>query len=448
MNNAHAATVETPIALTPSNRQVFLAASVSCLGWALDLYDLLILLYVAPIVGRLFFPSNKPLLSLAAVFASFAVTLVMRPIGSALFGSYADRRGRKGALTLVVTCVGITTFLLGVLPTIQQIGLAAPVLFVLLRLAQGIFVGGVIACTGTVGVEAVTEKWRGLMSGLIGGGGGGIGGTLAAIVFWISTASMSAAEFQAWGWRIMFFTSIASSLMGLLIARKLDESPVWIQLRAARRAKAGGAVTEQPLRLLFSSRYIKVFFTNLPLIAAAGAGYYLTSGYLPSYLKVALHLPNDKVSVILFVASVAAFFASLLAGHLSQIVGRRSVFLAMGVLRLLVLPGCCLLMTKTTDLVTLSLLAAVFGSFGNAAYAPLLVFLNERFPTALRASGVGLSWNVGFAIGGMMPTFTVLAAGTADKLPVSLAAFLLATSVVYFAGAIIIPETRGRIVPE
>ena len=108
-----------------------------------DLYDLLILLYVAPVVGRLFFPASEPLLSLAAVFATFAVTLVMRPLGSALFGSYADRRGRNGALALAVSMVGVATFLLGVLPTVQQIGIAAPIIFVLLRLVQGIFVGGV-----------------------------------------------------------------------------------------------------------------------------------------------------------------------------------------------------------------------------------------------------------------------------------------------------------------
>jgi hypothetical protein len=100
------------------------------LGWALDLYDLLILLYVAPVVGRLFFPASEPLLSLAAVFASFAVSLIMRPLGSALFGSYADRRGRKGALALAVSVVGVATFLLGVLPTVQQIGIAAPIIFV------------------------------------------------------------------------------------------------------------------------------------------------------------------------------------------------------------------------------------------------------------------------------------------------------------------------------
>jgi MFS family permease len=430
----------------PSTKQIFLAATISCLGWALDLYDLLILLYVAPVVGRVFFPANEPLLSLAAVFASFAVTMVMRPVGSAIFGSYADRRGRKGALTLAVSMVGVATFLLGILPTIQQIGIAAPIIFVILRLIQGIFVGGVTACTGTVGVEAVPERWRGLMSGVVGGGGGGIGGMLAAFVFWISTSCMTNAEYEQWGWRILFFTSILSSFMGLMVARKLEESPVWVALVQAKQAR--GMPARSPLGQLFSTQHFKVFLANMPLIIAAGAGYYLTSGYLPSYLKVALHLSNDKVSVILSVSSIAALCASLFIGHMSQVHGRRFIFLSFGVFRLLALPACALLMTDTSNLVLLCLLASVFGSCGNAAYAPLLVFLNERFPTSMRASGVGFSWSVGFAIGGLAPTFTVLAAHTPAQLPVSLTAFLVGTSILYLIGGLLVPETRGRIHPE
>jgi MFS family permease len=105
-------------------------------------------------------------------------------------------------------------------------------------------------------------------------------------------------------------------------------------------------------------------------------------------------------------------------------------------------------MTKTDNLLLLCLLAALFGSCGNAAYAPLLVFLNERFPTAMRATGVGFSWSVGFAIGGMAPTFTVLAARTPAQLPISLTAFLVGTSILYLIGGLLVPETRGRINPE
>src|SRR3954470_24457688 len=137
------------------NKQMVNAIIASVLGWALDLFDLFILLYVAPVIGALFFPSDYPTLSLAAVYGSFAVTLFMRPVGSAIFGHFADAHGRKGAMTVAMIGVGVSTAAFGTLPTIQQIGLMAPILFLVLRLVQGVFVGGVVASTHTVGTESV-----------------------------------------------------------------------------------------------------------------------------------------------------------------------------------------------------------------------------------------------------------------------------------------------------
>src|SRR5882724_5648436 len=131
----------TPVA---PKRQATNAIIASLLGWSLDLFDLFILLYVAPVVGKLFFPSSDPTLSLAAVYASFAVTLLMRPVGSAVFGHYADLHGRKGAMLIAIVGVGLSTAAFGILPTIEQAGLIAPALFLLLRLVQGVFVGGVV----------------------------------------------------------------------------------------------------------------------------------------------------------------------------------------------------------------------------------------------------------------------------------------------------------------
>src|SRR4051795_8034214 len=116
------------------NRQMISAIVASVLGWALDLFDLFILLYVAPVVGALFFPSANPALSLAAVYGSFAVTLLMRPLGSAIFGHYADVHGRKNAMLIAIIGVGISTAAFGLLPTIAQVGVFAPIIFLILRL--------------------------------------------------------------------------------------------------------------------------------------------------------------------------------------------------------------------------------------------------------------------------------------------------------------------------
>src|ERR1700722_3960 len=162
---------DTETVLPVAGRQKRNAILASVLGWSLDLFDLFILLYVAPVVGALFFPSSIPTLSLAAVYASFAVTLLMRPVGSAIFGHYADVHGRKDAMLVAIVGVGISTAAFGLLPTIAQAGLIAPGLFLVLRLVQGVFVGGVAASPHPHGPESDRPRGVGAMSGLVGGGG-------------------------------------------------------------------------------------------------------------------------------------------------------------------------------------------------------------------------------------------------------------------------------------
>jgi MFS transporter, MHS family, proline/betaine transporter len=422
------------------------AITASALGWSLDLFDLFILLYVAPVVGKLFFPSEFPTLSLAAVYASFAVTLLMRPFGSALFGSYADRYGRRGAMITAVVGVGAATALFGALPTIDQAGVAAPILFLLLRLIQGLFVGGVVASTHTIGTESVPPAWRGAMSGLIGGGGAGIGALLASVVYFITTEIFPGDLFAVWGWRCMFFSGIISAILGFFIFNSLEESPVWAALKA-RRSQDKGELLRSPVRTLFSRPYLAVLLVNLMMTIGGGAGYYLTSGYLPTFLKVVGKVPNDTASLILIAASITAIVASVVAGHLSTLWGRKPVLLALALIRIVLLPLCYVAMRDTQDVSTLVLFSLVLTFFGNAGYAPLLIFLNERFPTALRSTGTGLSWNIGFAIGGMMPTFVSLSAPTPADLPEMLAIFSFGISALFLAGAWIIPETRGDLRP-
>jgi MFS family permease len=433
-------------------RQVMGAVFASCLGWALDLFDLFVLLYVAPVVGRLFFPSDHAMLSLAGVYASFAVTLLMRPLGSALFGSYADRHGRKGAMIVAVVGVGISTAAFGLLPTVHTVGLVAPVLFLILRLVQGVFVGGVVASTHTIGTESVAPKYRGAVSGLIGGGGAGMGALLASLTFLLMSSLFPGELFDVWGWRCMFFTGIISSVLGLFVFNSLEESPLWRKLAAEKAAKAAAQkrdaaveIVRSPLKTLFSRDYRSILFVNLLLTIGGGSGYYLTSGYLPTFLKIVSHAPNGAAAAILMICSIAVVIASVAAGHLSTFIGRKTAFIWIGLIRLVALPGIFLLLPTATDIVTLGLYAVVLSALGSAGYAPILIFLNERFPTAIRATGTGLSWNIGFAIGGMMPTFVTLVAKETSQLPVTLAIFVGAISVIFLIGAFIVPETRGRL---
>lgn len=425
-----------------TRRQMVTACIASLLGWSLDLFDLFVLLYVAPEVGKLFFPSSIPTLSLAAVYASFAVTLLMRPVGSAVFGSYADRKGRKQAMVLAVIGVGLSTALFGALPTVEQIGVIAAIFFIILRLVQGVFVGGVVASTHTIGTESVPPKWRGFMSGLVGGGGAGLGALLASIVYYIVSAVFPGPEFSVWGWRFMFFSGILSSILGLVLFIKLEESPFWLQLKQKEQAEA--KPVQSPMRVIFSRQYLPVLLVNLMIVTGGGTAYYLTSGYLPTFLKVINKIPAGPASFILMGASVTAIISSVLIGSVSEVFGRKKTFLTIGLICVVTLPLLYLGLASATSIVAITVYSFLLAFLGNASYAPVLVFLNERFPTAVRSSGTGLSWNMGFAVGGMMPTFVSLASGATQDIPMSLAYFSVGVFILYLLGSLIIPETKGQ----
>lgn len=437
--------MSTTQAVTVSKRQMITAASASVLGWSLDLFDLFILLYVAPEIGKLFFPAEIPTLSLAAVYASFAVTVLMRPVGSAIFGSYADRKGRKKAMIIAVTGVGLSTALFGALPTVQQVGVIAAVIFIILRLIQGVFVGGVVASTHTIGTESVPPKYRGLMSGLIGGAGAGLGSLLASVVYFIMTTLFPGEEFSQWGWRFMFFSGILSSILGYFVYKTLEESPFFEQLKQAKAEQKGEETqpVQSPVKVIFT-RYFSVLLVNLLIVIGGGSAYYLTSGYLPTFLKVINELPSDSSSMILILASLTAIVSAILLGALSDVIGRKKVFLLTGVVCVVVLPWCFSALAESTTVGAIALYACILAFLGNAAYAPVLIFLNERFPTAVRSSGTGLSWNLGFAVGGIMPTFVSLAAGETANIPMTLGYFAIGVFILYLIGSVIIPETKGN----
>lgn len=424
-----------------TQRQILTAGFASVAAWSFDLFDLFILLYVASTIGPLFFPSEVETLSLAAVYASFAVTLLMRPLGAAVFGNYADRHGRKRAMTTAILGVGVFTALMGTVPTITQIGLLAPIIFLVLRIAQGIFVGGVVASTHTIGTETVPEKWRGLMSGLTGGSAAGLGALFASFTFFVASSLFPGEAFSAWGWRVMFFTGLIGAILSLFVFRSVQESPIWQQQE--RRT----AIRRAPLKTLFSREHLPVFLMCLMISTGAGTQYYLTAGYLPTFLDVVNEVPKIVASLVLIVSSLVVVVAAPLGGHLSETIGRKKTFIIAEVIALISLPLFYLQLASLPGSSTgwILLYAVLLAFFGKVAYAPLIIFLNERFPTEIRASATGLNWNVGFAIGGIMPTFVTLASPSTEDIPSRLMIFVVGASLLFLAGALLNPETRGNL---
>lgn len=427
--------------LRVEQRQTISAVTFSCLGWAFDLFDLFILLYIAPTLAKVFFNSAQSMLSIAGVYAAFTASLLMRPLGGVVFGQYADKRGRKRAMITAAIGVGVATALPGTIPTIETIGIAAPIIFIVLRLTQGVFMGGMVASTHTIGTETISKKWRGLASGIISGGGSGLGKLMASLIFLLVTTIFPGPAFGVWGWRVMFFSGLLSSILGLFVFIKLGESPMWENLQRAKPAVVNA--TRQPLRELIRGGYIGIVFVGALLTTAGGGLSYLTSGYLPTFLRLINHVPGDELGIIMSLAAIIVIISSVSAGYLSDIMGRKPAIILYGLLSLVAIPALYFLLTRTTNLYAIGLLAALLSGIGTFCYASLLIILNERFPTAIRASGTAISWNIGFALGGSMPVVVSLFSKTASDLPEVLIITTAVISVIYLIAVYCLPSPRG-----
>lgn len=429
------------MALTQAHgRQIRSAGLASITGWAMDLYDLLVILFVASTIGPLLFPSHSATLQLAFVYASFAVTLVMRPLGSAIFGNFADRKGRKKTMVVAIAGVGVSTALMGAVPTYAVAGFVAPLLFLALRLAQGVFVGGVVAATHTLGTETVPARHRGLMSGIVCCGGAGVGAVLASLVFLVVSHLFPGDAFATFGWRVMFFTGAVTAVLSFYVYRRTEESPLWeSEADAVDRPKG-----QSPLRQVLSRQYVGRLLLNVVVTAGAATLYYLTIGFFPTFLGANVGMSKGASGAVLIVTNLVVVAAGLVGGSLSDRIGRQKVLISAGLLSLVLIPVCYLALAHTAAQSTgmITLLTCVMAFAALTGSAPVLIFLNERFPTPVRATGTALSWNIGFALGGMTPTVIALLSPAVADIPSRLAIATGIAAALLAVGAFAAGETR------
>lgn len=432
----------------PPSRSPVAAALASLLGWAFDLFDLFLLLYLAGAVAHNIFPTESKTLGLALVFVSFAVSIVMRPGGAALFGSFADNVGRKKIMVVVLLGIGLSTAAMGLTPTYAMAGMFSPVLFLALRIIQGLFVGGVSSVTHTLGTESVPPRYRGMMSGLVGGGGAGLGAALASIAFIIISQIFPGDAFNETGWRFMFFTGLLGAVLSFFVLRKVEETPAFLEQQ--RKARESGTTTKITFREMLSGRFGKITLLNIAVAAGAGGQYYLTSGFLPTYLDVVVPVSPSERGWVLLVASLVVIVSATLAGELSERFGRRITMLVTGGITLVIVPILLLVLARTdpSNTAQVVLLSCVVAFLANAAYAPVMIFLNERYPTAIRSRGTAISWNTGFMLGGLLPTFVTLLSPTVDDIPSRLMIFVIGTILVFITAVLASPETRGAMEEE
>jgi metabolite-proton symporter len=385
-----------------SVRRVALASMV---GTSIEWYDFFIFGTASALVfGRLFFPTFSELAGTLAAFASFAVGFVARPVGGLIFGHIGDRSGRKTTLVLTLTMMGLATFAMGLMPSYAAIGVWAPILMVVLRFVQGLAVGGEWGGAVLMATEHSGGKRRGFF-GSFAQIGSAVGGLMATGIF-LLMQQLPEKDFVSWGWRVPFLFSIVLVFVGLFIRLRIMESPVFAQLKEARR------VVKVPVVELLRSQSRNVLLAA-GLYLAHGVLFYAMTVYTLSYTTSVYGLAQNTYLIGVTAAGAVQLITIPFLGALSDKLGRRPVIM-FGTL-FIVAFAVPLNFMITSQVPMLAWLAVIIGICvgHNAVYAPTAALYSEMFPAHVRYSGTSLGYQLGGAIAGFVPLIAASLVGAA-----------------------------------
>ncbi|NRB11017.1 MAG: MFS transporter [Rickettsiaceae bacterium] len=379
------------------------------IGNALEWYDYALYAQFAYIIGMKFFPESE--IREILTFAVFAAGFVVRPLGGVVFGNIGDRIGRRTALVIGILTMAVPTAGIGLLPSYEYIGLAAPIILTLIRLIQGFSLGGEFSGCIAYMVEHSPPEKRGL-TGSASFVSMCLGMLLGYAVARIFKYALSEEDLLSWGWRIPFVLGVVIGLVGLYIRMHLSESPIY------KAAKASGSLSRTPLRETFTEYWREVFMAVVVYINVT-APFYTTTVYMKHYMETLGYQKNqaDLVSSLILVTMTVMF---PIAAYISDKIGRKPVIIASNVLLVVsIYPIFLALQSMDYTLAILSqiLFAAIVGVY----MGPVPTLLVELFPTRVRFTGVAISYNLSAAIfGGTLPMVgAILYKYTGDELAIS-----------------------------
>ncbi len=378
------------------------AVAGATVGTALEWFDFALYgVVAATIFPKLFFPSLDPTASLLASLASFWAGLAARPLGAVICGMLGDRWGRRNLMLVTVSVMGASSFLMGLLPTYQQVGIFAPILLVSLRIIQGFALGGESTGAQLMAVEHASPAKRGLYSGLL-GVCSPLSQIMANFALFALSGLLSANDFESFGWRIPFLASFVLVLLGIYIRMKVSETPAF----EALKKNGEGARAANPLGVVFRFHWRTALRLTL-FFCGPAALFYLIVVFSLSYLTKNLGVPKQTGFMLLMVANVCAIVGALAGGYLSDRIGRKGALLIGSFCTLV----CCLIYFPILNQHSVAMTMAVMGAFlGFTQFQSGIqpVWFAESFPTEARYTGSALSYSgANLLTGGPMPIVAV-----------------------------------------
>jgi MFS family permease len=425
-----------PLADFDHRAQLRRAVIASTIGTTIEWYDFLLYGQMAALVfAKLYFPSSDPLTGTLQAFAVFAVGFVARPIGAAIFGHYGDRIGRKAALIATLLLTGLSTFLVGCVPTYEQIGVWGAVVMVVLRFVQGIGVGGEWGGSVLLAMEwARTSKNRGFIAAWpqFGGPAGFFLANLAILAF----SQMSGDQFLSWGWRIPFLLSLIMVAIGLWIRLGILETPVFRQVIAEER------VARAPVIEVLRRQPKEVILTALARMGQMGP-VFIYNAFIFTYGMKVVGASRDFLLIVLLIASFMSFFTIPFSGYLSDRLGRKQIYIfgAIGT-GLFGFAYYAMLDTAIPGLIILASLLAFM--FHDLMWGPLAALTAGCFTPRLRYSGASIGFQLAAVFaGGPAPLIaTALLAWTGSGQVIAL--YIFGCAVVSVAATVALPNNKDR----
>jgi MFS family permease len=410
----------------PSRLQLVLASTV---GTSIEWYDYYIFGTASALVfGALFFPGFSPVAGMLAAFATFAVGFIARPLGGAIIGHFGDRIGRKSMLVLTLLMTGAATVLIGLLPTYAAIGVAAPLLLVLLRLVQGFGVGGEWGGAMLIAAEHASPRQRALY-GSFAQFGVPIGVLTSNLAF-LAIAGLSEEEFKSWGWRIPFLLSAVLLVVGLVVRRTLTDSPEY------QLAKQEKAVSLEPVAELFRRVPRTVLLASLASIANPALGYTVIV-YMLSYGTSALKYDRTTLLTLILISTVLWIAMIYVSALLSDRFGAKRVYVVGAAMAVVwAFPLFWLVDSRSLPAALIAfLVAGVVQATMAGAQGGLF---SEIFDVDVRYSGVSIAYQLGGMVGGALTPIVATALFAVYQSSTPIAIYLLVMSLLSFVAVLAI----------